>query len=303
MGTVLGYEFEQFQTFVNSLQKTGYRGDIVLLSNHFSPATTQTLAVRGVKGHHMRYHRAGIGNRWSRLWPYVAPAFRPFKRSFLTREFFKTILPLLTTRFFHYRDFLSRNRHRYKNVLLTDVRDVVFQDDPLRDFAGGIEVFEETKLLPLKQQPSNAHWIAEMFGPAALDQIGGYPVLCAGTIMGDIDSLLKLLAAYEVLLCRAKRVDIYGSDQGVHNYLCRAVMPQKLRVVENGAGRVLTVGTSDSADAEFTMNSAGEVLAPNGLPAPVVHQYDRHPELARRLAEKFSTAATVGRDEHSIPTK
>jgi hypothetical protein len=70
-----------------------------------------------------------------------------------------------------------------------------------------------------------------------------------------------------------------GIDQAVHNFLVHDRMLSELNVYDNDGGPVLTVGIEDNVlvDANgFIVNKRGDV--PN-----VVHQYDRHWQLAKRF--------------------
>ena len=73
-------------------------------------------------------------------------------------------------------------------------------------------------------------------------------------------------------------------DQGIHNYLLRTGRLDPVYVQENGCGAVLTMGLQKQIDVD----SEGRILNHRGdLPA-VLHQYDRHVELAARLRESIA---------------
>jgi hypothetical protein len=199
------------------------------------------------------------------------------------------IAPLQTARFFYYRDFLTAHESEYRNALLTDVRDVFFQDDPFVGFNGELTVFEEDANLRLADDKKfNAPWIEQLFGPLALAQLGQFPILCSGTILGTIEALLRFLEEFEKLLIRAKSIAAAGSDQGVHNYLCRLLIESSVQVSKNNFGPVLTMRPALKDGVDFTLSSRGQVLDLNGTVIPVLHQYDRHPELASSLIRKLA---------------
>jgi len=301
IGAVRGYRFEQLRPFVVSLKRTAFNGDLVLLWNSLIPETLAALNDHGVKLVHFSYRGSGALNSWSRFWPALAPIVRLGFGSALARKIFKSILPLQTARFFAYHDFLAAHADEYQHVLMSDVRDVLFQADPFSGFQGGLLVFEEDGKLPLADEKKcNAKWVEELFGPAALAGIGRFPILCSGTIMGDLQAMNRYLKEFEKLLGRARTVATGGSDQGLHNYLCRAIMEPWFQVSKNGAGPVLTMTPTLAAGVDFQISSNGQILDAGGLPVPVLHQYDRHPELAAGLLRKFAEETPASNQEKAL---
>jgi hypothetical protein len=289
LGAIRGYRFEQLKPFVVSLKRTDFSGDLVFLYNHLSSETLNSLQEHGVTPVPFAYRGSGALNSWSRFWPVLSPVVRPFNGSGLGRTILKNILPLQTARFFHYREYLESHRNEYQYVLLTDVRDVLFQADPFLDFHAELMAFEESNRVPLKDEKMfNAGWIEHLFGREALEQIGRYPVLCSGTIMGEINAVIEFLAEFERALLNAKNIGEGGSDQGLHNYLCRKLVPGDVEVCGNGAGSVLTMVPGLVEGVDFEVGESGEVLGSNGRPISVLHQYDRHPALAMRLLQQLS---------------
>ena len=68
-----------------------------------------------------------------------------------------------------------------------------------------------------------------------------------------------------------------GMDQGVHNYIVHKGLVSRGRLVANTEGPVLTVGIMSPADACAALDERGHQIH-------VVHQYDRHPQVAQTLA-------------------
>jgi hypothetical protein len=288
MGAVRGYNFEQLRPFVVSLKRTTFDGDLVLLWNNLDPETLAALRSNGVKLVHFSYRGSGALNSWSRFWPILAPVVRLCNGSALARKILKSILPLQSARFIAYHDFLAAHPDEYQNVLVTDVRDVLFQADPFSGFKGGLLVFEEDGNVRLADEKMcNAKWVEKLFGPEALARIGRFPILCSGTVMGDSRAMTRYLMEFETLLCRARNVAIGGSDQGLHNYLCRFIMEPWFQVLRNGEGPILTMVPTLKTGVDFQVSGTGLVFDSNGLPVPVLHQYDRHPDLAAGLIRKL----------------
>src|SRR5256885_12437893 len=130
LGAVRGYSFDKLRPFVTSLKRTEFKGDLVLLWDHLSDDTLVSLRDHGVKSVYFEYWGNGPGNSRSRFWPILAPMVRMFRGSSVARQILKRVLPLQCARFLAYYDFLSVHRSEYGSVLITDVRDVLFQSDP-----------------------------------------------------------------------------------------------------------------------------------------------------------------------------
>jgi len=289
LGTVRGYDFDQLRPFVVSLNRVKRDTDLVLLWNRVDRATLATLREHGVELIPFSYRGSGAGNSWRRLWPIVAPLARLLDGSAMARRMVRHILPLPMARFFEYRDFFAAHATDYRNALITDVRDVLFQDDPFSRFDGELTVFEEDANVPLADDRAyNARWVTELFGPAGLVAVGRFPVLCSGTIMGSAASLAEYLAAFERLLLRARRIESAGADQGLHNVLCRTMMQPAPRVSKNVGGRILTMQPGLIEGVDFCLSSDCVVRDPAGETIAVLHQYDRHPAIAARLLQHLS---------------
>lgn len=73
-------------------------------------------------------------------------------------------------------------------------------------------------------------------------------------------------------------------DQGIHNYLLRNGLLAPVTVYANGQGPVLTM----SIGYKYRQDSAGHLINDDQMVVPVVHQYDRHPNLAEQLYQSFA---------------
>ncbi|MCA9235129.1 MAG: hypothetical protein KDA44_06645 [Planctomycetales bacterium] len=296
LGAVFGYDFPALAPFVLSLQRGGFEGETVLLGSGLHSDTVSTLQQQGVRVEPIRYRGSGAMNSWSRFWAKLAPIVRRMP-SPLARKVIKNLSCFQTARFFHYLDYLSANRSRFRNVFLTDVRDVYFQRSPFAlapSDMHGIRVYEEDPSVPIGEETLfNAPWIRGLFGDDALNEIAHCPVICSGTILGDIDSIIDFLTAFTSLAQRARELSVVGEDQGIHNYLCRTEFgrDRRVEVVPNGGGEVFTfvhfAGDSHSlnSDGDFTVRSGGVV--------PVLHQYDRVPEIERELLERLACTPCI----------
>lgn len=189
--------------------------------------------------------------------------------------------PILA-RHFAYLDLLQLRPH-YRMVLLSDARDVVFQSNP---FVG----LSPDKLHVFLQDPSIAYggdnidtrWYRGTFGDAALAQVRGKPVVCAGTILGGAAAVIKLLHAMVRHVLAHKRG---GIDQAILNFiLANEFRAEELVVHENLGPTVLTLG--DVPNGVFRLQG-DEVRVGDHVPA-ILHQYDRVSDVQAVVHRRFA---------------
>jgi hypothetical protein len=163
-------------------------------------------------------------------------------------------------------------------VMVTDIRDVLFQDDPFRGGVGRLEVFAEEPPATIGGQQANSDWIRELYGPAVLAEMADKPISCSGTVFGDRESILHYLSEMRQESFW-RRQPLTAHDQGIHNYLVWSGRLEPVTLVANGEGRVLSMALMPS----FRRDHDGYLLNRDGTRPAVVHQYDRHPELLDEL--------------------
>jgi hypothetical protein len=168
--------------------------------------------------------------------------------------------------------YLARNRDKYANVMLTDVRDVIFQRDPFDfEIADEICFFLEDDRQVIKDCPHNSEWLRSGFGDDTLRELGDEVVSCAGVTIGSYAAIMEYL---ELMVDHLLRLKFHHIDQGVHNYLIYKRKLKKFRLFRNELGPVFTMGKTVDLPAKF--DSQGFVLNKDGSVAHVLHQYDRH---------------------------
>lgn len=282
LGAVSGYSFEQLKPFILSLKASGFKGDICLLYAKLSLNTIAELNAHGVLHSPLVYRGSGALNSWSRFWPYVKPVVNLLGYSDITRHIMKLITPLQTSRFYNYTDYLLRKRDKYQHVLITDVRDVIFQADPFADFdKNAVQCYEEDLTLA-EERHFNVGWIKSLFGEDSATPFLQEKILCSGTILGPLNKILKYLNAFELLLTQAEDIAPGGSDQGLHNYLIRTgVLREDVNIVKNATGEVLTVSAANIS--QYRVDFEGRFCDDRNRVIPVIHQYDRDPTLARNF--------------------
>jgi len=262
MGLSVNYGPDELRPFIGSLRHHGYAGDVVLLVANTNAETRAFLGGHGVDA-------------------------VPFD-----------MLPMLamsmnSARMLRYLDILGERvfapdgSTSYAHILLTDVRDVVFQGDPFARAAGAdIHYFLEEGSRTIGSCAVNANWMRQALGEAGLRRTAASPVSCAGTLIATPQALLAYLLQMCRLILEVPALARYsGVDQAIHNHLMvEGLAGRHPRAVPNGQA-VMTV-PSDVPHG-LTLQPDGTLLNRDGSVSEIVHQYDRDPVLREAVAARW----------------
>lgn len=255
LGLAAGYHYGDVRPFLRSLEECGYTGECVL----FVSDTTRDLDRIGA-------HSVTI---------------IPLSRKSGLEE-----VPYNALRYFLYLDFLRGQENTYDRIMVTDVRDVVFQRDPFSfGWSAGINCALEDRRMTLGDCPHNSHWIRSHQGDSALENVAGKPISCSGTTVADHASMVAYLKIMTEKMLPFKGGErIAGYDQGVHNVLLHTGELPDVTMHDN-SGPILTLGYTKG---EPQRDSDGGVINDSGKRAHVVHQYDRKPLLFKELRQRYA---------------
>ncbi len=257
MGLAVGYPAEALVPFVHSLRAV-YTGRVTLIVDN-NPEVLELLGRFGVDAKFMPDRRG----------------WRPH---------------LVVERFAIFAQMLKQAPPR-TSVLLTDVRDVVFQgpifDPPLTD----LEVFAEGNDITLSEHAFTRRYGEALVGHDVSSIMDDRVPLCAGTIMGRASAVAALCRTMLFLasIPRSGRGGAFGADQAALNVAVHFGLVEC--EMQRNYGRVATLGWHDNVGAQATED--GVILNPDGSMSPIVHQYDRRDDLANAVARRWSTTPVV----------
>jgi hypothetical protein len=175
-------------------------------------------------------------------------------------------------RFAEFADLLAQ-RPWIRNVLLTDVRDVIFQASPFEPPLDQLEFFDEYDGRPLGDHAFNTKHLKAIGGEDFARSISGKPCVCVGTVIGPRESVIQLCRA--ILLIGAIPRSTVGGAFGADQAACNVVAHLRLvnSVVRPNYTRVATIGLTSASTLAIRDET---ILNPDGGVSPIVHQYDRH---------------------------
>ena len=195
-------------------------------------------------------------------------------------------------RYYLYEDYLKNNLI-YKNILLTDTRDVIFQGDPFtslpQDF---LYLFKEDSAVLINDDEYNSFWLKYFYGDEVFEQIKNNNIICSGTILGSQNNIMEIIGTFNKEILRFKReqrtdLKTHTPDQGILNFLCN--QPSKNAYELKNSGDIIgTVGCSISKSiSSDKITSDSEFIYVNGNKPAVIHQYDRSAQLSEMISKLY----------------
>ena len=217
----------------------------------------------------------------------------------------KTYGPIGVHRFHLYRLYLENRQHLYRHILHTDVRDVMFQDDPfarINAFGGGVFFLESNHLL-IGTSPTNRGWMTENCTvykkEGMLERTKHRLRSCSGNMLGTWHAAYwysRLMEEEQQRTADAARgadgsvrAGGWCADQAVHQALlwtgAFAARLRNVTTLTNEDGPLCTMGDV----VELAVDDLGEVRNARGEPYAVVHQYDRHRRVRDTLLARYAS--------------
>ena len=201
-----------------------------------------------------------------------------------------------------------RGRDR-RLILVADSTDVVFQADPfgnlalpLRGKADYAWVFEEHPTRTIGRCHFS-HVVLQQYNTRLRWSLRNRTVVNSGAVLASVSGISALAEAFREVLLRYPKQDL--NDQGLLTVLAYGALPLhsasrlRLEVKKHGdpgpvnnVGAFLTVGYFEHYDpvaVKLRRNADGlvDVLGIDGLPSPVLHQYDRDNMLKTLVLERW----------------
>jgi hypothetical protein len=266
MGFALGYPVATIRPFVESLFTAGaFLGEAVLFVKPEDTEVTTYLQSRGVTVVFFNAQAYPVAN-------------------------------IVMLRWFAYFDYLCSRVEEgmcYRYILLTDVRDVIFQKPLFGMPCGEIEFHYEAASPRIGECSWNSLWIRQAFGEEALARFADKRISCSGTVSGRMRGILRYLKQMQIMMLGLSNAlkNEFGGDQGIHNYIVHSGLLAEAKILDNFE-RVATLNYVRGT--EVHPDERGCVVNPNGGISEIAHQWDRHPHLTAAIL-----ATAIKRQRHS----
>lgn len=255
IGGCYGYEYDQIKFWINSINRSGFTGDKVLIIFNSTAELNKKVEEQGF---------------------IVVPANQE-----------PNIAPHVL-RFFAIYDYLSKHDYRY--VVTTDVRDVVFQLNPIEwlenlfldNIRRDYKLVCASEGLYYKDEPWGNQNLHETFGPYIYEHYKDNIIYNVGVLAGDSEYLRDLILNIAV---NSLGRPIQVCDQAVFNFLIQnKIYSEKMfygRVSSNWAAHLGTLADPNKMHyfgprlLESVPTFDNNIVSINNEPFCIVHQYDR----------------------------
>lgn len=278
LGAVDTLEWWQVKPWVMSAKESGFDGYIWLIVYRSSPDLIAKAEAEGVNIYQVNHTR------------HMTPIQHQVQNS-------PTVSHNL--RFYHAWELLERLEvdKDYEYCIMTDVRDVVFQTNPIEwlekhNYISGIIAPSEGMLF--KDEPWNKDNMIRGYGETFYNLVVKDAVACnVGTIAGDIRYMKNM---FHVLYSMTEG-RYYPSDQSTFNVLVHTSWCNPFYLLEMDTGWAAQCGTTLDPTKSFLWSNVigprptvanGKVYNSRGELYCLAHQWDRVPELKIAINEKYN---------------
>lgn len=279
IGAADNYTWDQVRVWVKSSKESGFDGDVILLLYRYAAGggLVENCQRHGIDvyeishdpfGNQINHYNGGRDTQAHQM------------------------------RFFHIWQLLASEDtyKKYDNVIMTDVRDVWFQNNP-QDWIKQNPVeymIASSEGLKYKNEAWGAHNMINGFGNLVYNIAQEWIIYNVGVVAGKAEQIMGLcLTIYNMTVGR-----YIPSDQSAYNILVNGPMKMLFRKTDHSDNWACQCGTVlDPEKSSYfpVLEEDQPFIAGNkvfskttGTPFMMVHQWDRIPELKTMIEEKYS---------------
>jgi hypothetical protein len=272
VGCSTNYDWAKLKYWINSINESGFEGDKVLILMNCDKETAQKVTDAG----------------------FSIIAFNQDKDGNLT---YQSQLMVHVERFIHIYKLLKDNDYRY--VITTDVRDVIFQKNPVKWLEENLSEQEDlvfsSESMKYKDEPWGCENITQCYGQGIYEDFKNNTIFNVGVLAGR-GHAMRDLALQLFLNCINRPIPIV--DQAVFNVMIsRHPYVKTSMYMKSEEGWACQLGTTadpskiDSFRPHLLEPSpkldGDKVVTSTGIEYTIVHQYDRVPEWKKVIEAKY----------------
>jgi hypothetical protein len=272
VGCSTNYDWSKLKYWINSINESGFEGDKVLILMNCDKDTTQKVTDAG----------------------FSVIAFNQDKDGNLI---YQSQLMVHVERFIHIYKLLKDNDYRY--VITTDVRDVIFQKNPVKWLEENLSEQEDlvfsSESMKYKDEPWGRENITQCYGQGIYEDFKNNTIFNVGVLAGR-GHAMRDLTLQLFLNCINRPIPIV--DQAVFNVMIsRHPYVKTSMYMKSEEGWACQLGTTadpskiDSFRPHLLEPSpkldGDKVVTSEGIEYTIVHQYDRVPEWKKVIEAKY----------------
>jgi len=267
-----GYDYPFVEPFIKSLRSSGCAADLVIfISDKVSKTTKRMLKKKGA-----------VLITYNSQYPFIESCKGDFENMVST-------VTINNYRFIFYLRYLVENGKDYQNVMLTDIRDVIFQRNPFgEDLKDNICFFLEDPVQTFSYSELNYKWLTDATDACTASKYVNDTVSCAGVTIGSVNRVIDYLNYIKGKLDFRAELP-WGLDQGIHNSYVYNIKPVGMVLYKNEQPFVYNMG----AYQPYKLNSKNEVVNKEDQSYQIIHQYDRFGELLELMKSKYTGSRLV----------
>jgi len=292
-----GYDIDQVKIFLKSAEKSNIDARIILMRATKNKTFYKKILKYNsnaeiwvppfVKFHEIGRKMLSRGPMIS-IWPYFIEKIRLItkKNSFIDLLLLPFCLQYVYARHYYSYNFIVNNYDKINNIIITDVRDVVFQHDPFKYINDALITGAEP------QRIKDSLWTTKNMLRTTNDKnvlkLLDKQVLCAGVVGGKKNVVVEYLKVMITEISnKFRKITMVQGDQGLHNYVLWAgKLNVPIQVSENGKGPIATIGLCNERDIS-SLNILSENNPGNYSKPAIIHQYDRIMHFNDRIIKKY----------------
>ena len=272
VGCATNYDWSKLKYWVNSINRSGFEGDKVLILMNCDKDTVQKVTDAGFSI--IAFNKDGQGN--------------------LT---YQSQLMVHVERFIHIYKLLKDNLYRY--VITTDVKDVIFQKNPSEWLEQNLSKEERlvfsSESMKYKDEPWGRENLTQCYGQGIYEDFKNNTIFNVGVLAGRGYAMRDLVLQL-FLNCINRPIPIV--DQAVFNVMISRhpyLDSSMYTVSEDGWACQLGTTADPSKIDSFKPHlleplpklEGDKVVTSTGIEYTIVHQYDRVPEWRKVIEAKY----------------
>jgi len=271
LASISNYTYDKVKHWLNSIKKSGFSGDVIMICASVDVDTINKLDQEGV----IVYHCDLEPNQH-----------------------------IVVERFLYYWNILDNLEEEYRYVICTDVSDVVFQRNPSDWLSKNIteeKLIAASESITYKNEAWGYHNIRASFGIQIGQEMDDWVIYNAGVIAGE-PFFLKKLFKILYFMCDARPSQVAGGggpDQAAYNIILTTQRYEDIFFAPSESAWAAQLGTTGDPHKLLYYNSLlvepkpifrdGYVCTSKGEPFFIVHQYNRVPEIKKAFEEIYES--------------